>query len=153
MTTLLIMKIAAIALSASALALMLPIPAWQRIIFRVMKKRTRIISAVTAAVLTLILCAAMYRTADVTISLPSSAGEFPVLHATSTPIPTPEPTPVPTPSPDEPRDFVLNTSRMKIHYPDCLSVEEMAEHNRQSVFAAKNDLMDQGYTPCGRCKP
>lgn len=48
--------------------------------------------------------------------------------------------------------YVLNTNSMKIHYPDCSSVDDMKEENK----AFTNDYdgaIAQGYKPCGRCKP
>lgn len=48
--------------------------------------------------------------------------------------------------------YVLNTNSMKIHYPDCSSVDDMKEENK----AFTNDYeaaIAQGYKSCGRCKP
>lgn len=48
--------------------------------------------------------------------------------------------------------YVLNTSRMKIHYKSCSSVKDIASHN----YSETNDYdkaISDGYTPCGRCKP
>lgn len=49
--------------------------------------------------------------------------------------------------------YVLNTSTMKFHKPDCSGVERMSKENRRSVKAERQSLIDQGYTPCGQCEP
>lgn len=50
-------------------------------------------------------------------------------------------------------EYVLNTNTMKIHYKDCPSVEDIQPNNRESFNGAKDYLLDNGYTACGRCKP
>ena len=49
--------------------------------------------------------------------------------------------------------FVCNTNTMKFHYPDCSSVDQMAEHNKWETDTPRDDLIAQGYSPCGRCDP
>ena len=49
--------------------------------------------------------------------------------------------------------YVLNTSTMKFHKPDCSGVEKMSKDNRRSVKAKRESLIQQGYSPCGQCKP
>ena len=49
--------------------------------------------------------------------------------------------------------YVLNTSSMKFHLPDCSGVESMNPANRQDYTGARQALIDQGYAPCGICKP
>lgn len=50
--------------------------------------------------------------------------------------------------------YVLNISSMKIHYPDCRSVGDMAEHNKKFVYDETIDELEaQGYDPCGNCHP
>ena len=49
--------------------------------------------------------------------------------------------------------YVLNTSTMKFHKPDCSGVEKMSKENRRSVKAKRESLIQQGYSPCGQCKP
>ena len=49
--------------------------------------------------------------------------------------------------------YVLNTSSMKFHFPDCSGVASMSDANRQDYTGSRQDLMDQGYAPCGICKP
>ena len=49
--------------------------------------------------------------------------------------------------------YVLNTSSMKFHLPTCSGVESMSPSNRQDYTGSRQDLIDQGYSPCGICKP
>lgn len=49
--------------------------------------------------------------------------------------------------------YVLNTSSKKFHLPECSSVESIQEQNKQTVTCDRQDLIDQGYEPCGRCDP
>ena len=49
--------------------------------------------------------------------------------------------------------YVLNTSSMKFHRPDCPSVTDTASHNREEYTGSREDLIDQGYEPCGGCRP
>lgn len=49
--------------------------------------------------------------------------------------------------------YVVNTSSNKFHYPDCSSVDDMSKKNRMDVTATREELIAQGYSPCGRCDP
>lgn len=49
--------------------------------------------------------------------------------------------------------YILNTNTKKIHYPSCSSVDQMKEKNKQATDLSKEELISQGYSPCGRCKP
>lgn len=51
------------------------------------------------------------------------------------------------------RTYVLNNNTMRFHYPSCSSVAQMAEHNRESVTASREELIRKGYQPCGNCEP
>lgn len=50
-------------------------------------------------------------------------------------------------------DYVLNTGRKRFHYPNCSSVGQMSEKNKQPYTGSREDLIDQGYQPCGSCNP
>lgn len=50
-------------------------------------------------------------------------------------------------------DYVLNAHTRKIHRPDCSSVEKMDEDNKAYYKGSKEDLINNGYTACGNCKP
>ena len=49
--------------------------------------------------------------------------------------------------------YVLNTNSKKFHLPDCSGVENMNPANRQDYTGSRQSLLDQGYSPCGTCKP
>lgn len=49
--------------------------------------------------------------------------------------------------------YVLNTSSKKFHKPDCSGVQSMSEANRQDYTGERDALLEQGYQPCGICKP
>ncbi len=54
---------------------------------------------------------------------------------------------------DAPTSYVINTNSGKFHLPTCSSVANMAPGNRQDYAGDRQSLLDQGYTPCGVCKP
>lgn len=51
------------------------------------------------------------------------------------------------------QEYVLNTNTKKIHRPTCSSVENMKEENCQDFTGTKEELLAQGYEPCGNCRP
>ncbi|MDO4632454.1 MAG: ComEC/Rec2 family competence protein [Eubacteriales bacterium] len=51
------------------------------------------------------------------------------------------------------RNYVLNTNTKKFHYPDCKSVGQMKEKNRQEYTGTREELIASGYDPCGNCNP
>lgn len=65
-------------------------------------------------------------------------------------------TPEPTDEPDDVldgTDYVLNTKSKKFHYPSCSSVDDMSEENKAYYTGTRDELIDMGYDPCGRCHP
>ena len=50
-------------------------------------------------------------------------------------------------------DYIINRNTGKFHYPDCPSVNQMAEHNKKEYTGDRDDLVTQGYEPCKRCDP
>jgi len=50
-------------------------------------------------------------------------------------------------------DYVINTNTDKFHYPWCSSVNQMNEENKEFYTGSRDDLIAQGYSPCGRCNP
>lgn len=82
---------------------------------------------------------------------------------TSTPAPTALPTAAPTPAaepsaaPNSPAPtaavYVLNTNTLRFHKPDCSSVGRIKEQNRGSFTGTREELIEQGYVPCGNCDP
>lgn len=49
--------------------------------------------------------------------------------------------------------YVCNTNTWKFHYPDCPSVAKMKEKNRINSSLSRDELIAQGYQPCGNCHP
>ena len=49
--------------------------------------------------------------------------------------------------------YVLNTSSKKFHLPECSGARVMKESNRQDYQGNRDQLLEQGYTPCGLCHP
>ena len=60
---------------------------------------------------------------------------------------------VPETSADATATYVLNTNTMKFHRPDCPSVEKIKEENKQYYTGTREELLEQGYSPCGNCNP
>ena len=49
--------------------------------------------------------------------------------------------------------YVCNTNTKKFHYPSCDSVKQMNESNRMNTNQSRDELIAQGYQPCGNCRP
>lgn len=51
------------------------------------------------------------------------------------------------------KSYILNTRSQKFHLPECKNVADIAEHNKNTYVGTREDLIEDGYTPCGWCKP
>lgn len=49
--------------------------------------------------------------------------------------------------------YILNNNSRKFHQVTCSSVQDMSESNKKEYTGTRNDLVEMGYEPCGRCKP
>ena len=49
--------------------------------------------------------------------------------------------------------YILNTKSHKFHTPECSAVEKISESNKSDYFGNREELIDQGYEPCGYCHP
>ena len=49
--------------------------------------------------------------------------------------------------------YILNTSSKKFHDPDCAGAKTMKESNKQTYTGSRDDIIAEGYSPCGTCKP
>ncbi len=49
--------------------------------------------------------------------------------------------------------YVVNLNTKRFHLPGCASVTEMKAKNRLDVFVSRDELIEEGYVPCGLCKP
>ena len=54
---------------------------------------------------------------------------------------------------DEEVTYILNTSTHKFHLPDCAGAADIKEKNRQEYTGTRDELISDGYEPCGRCHP
>lgn len=54
---------------------------------------------------------------------------------------------------DEEQTYILNTNTHKFHKPDCSGVKDMKEKNREEYTGTREELIEEGYEPCGRCRP
>ncbi len=58
-----------------------------------------------------------------------------------------------TSAPESTALYVLNTSSKKFHIPTCSSVAGIKENNKKEFNGSRDELILDGYTPCGSCKP
>ncbi len=49
--------------------------------------------------------------------------------------------------------YVLNTNTKKFHYPSCKDVKKIKEKNYATSTSSRDDIVAQGYSPCGHCHP
>ena len=49
--------------------------------------------------------------------------------------------------------YVLNTNTKKFHRPQCSSVGQMKEKNRQDTNMSYDEIIGKGYVPCKNCNP
>lgn len=49
--------------------------------------------------------------------------------------------------------YILNIDSGKFHLPDCPSVGKMADHNKRDIACAYDEMIANGYSPCGNCRP
>lgn len=53
----------------------------------------------------------------------------------------------------EEEHYILNTKSQKFHLPECSSVDDMSESNKKEYYGTREELIEQGYEPCGNCHP
>ncbi|HCA34235.1 MAG TPA: hypothetical protein DEP00_03990 [Lachnospiraceae bacterium] len=49
--------------------------------------------------------------------------------------------------------YVLNTHSMRFHRPDCPSVSQISDRNIQYSDETREEIISEGYQPCGYCDP
>lgn len=49
--------------------------------------------------------------------------------------------------------YIVNTNTRRFHLPSCSSVREMKESNRENFTGSREELIEEGYIPCGKCRP
>ncbi len=50
-------------------------------------------------------------------------------------------------------DYVINIASDKFHLPDCKSVSDMKETNKEEFRGTRQELINKNYKPCGNCNP
>ncbi len=108
-----------------------------------------------------IICTSNGSTVSFKVSKNANADTYDGLgpNSTQTTTPTTAPTQAPeTMEPTQPEQesgtqYVLNTNSMKFHYPDCEAAAKISKWNRGEYTGDREDLLDQGYSPCGYCHP
>ena len=53
----------------------------------------------------------------------------------------------------EKMDYIANKNSKKFHKPDCSSVSRMSESNKLYITATREEMIADGYIPCGVCNP
>lgn len=49
--------------------------------------------------------------------------------------------------------YILNTNSKKFHYPTCSSAKKISDKNYAESNNTRDKLVNDGYSPCGICKP
>lgn len=55
--------------------------------------------------------------------------------------------------PPQQQTYILNKKSKKFHREECSGAEKIAPENKQDYVGSRQQLMEQGYEPCGICKP
>lgn len=56
-------------------------------------------------------------------------------------------------SPAQQSTYILNKNTKKFHLPDCSSVKQIQESNKEEYTGDRSQLIKDGYAPCRQCKP
>ena len=58
-----------------------------------------------------------------------------------------------TERPESSVTYIGNRNTGVFHYPTCSSVSQMSEKNKIFYYGDREELIEDGYRPCGRCHP
>lgn len=50
-------------------------------------------------------------------------------------------------------EYIINTNTRKFHKPECNSVAKMKANNKKEFTGSREELIAEGYEPCGNCRP
>ena len=53
----------------------------------------------------------------------------------------------------EEQTYIINENTEKFHAPDCSGVEDTKKKNKREFTGTREELIEEGYEPCGICKP
>ena len=51
------------------------------------------------------------------------------------------------------KTYILNNNTKKFHDPECSSVDNIKEKNKREFTGTREKLIEDGYEPCGKCRP
>ena len=141
-------------------ALLAPIQRWQNFLKKYVKGGIKSVAVIVLVILTLLTVPTSETTDDgitpeTTLSTIVNENTEATQENTIAVDPTTEPPtePATEPATDNGRDYVLNTSTMKFHYPSCSSADDIKDANRAEYHGTREELIEKGYDPCGRCHP
>lgn len=49
--------------------------------------------------------------------------------------------------------YILNNNTKKFHDPECSSVDDIKAKNKSEFTGTREELIEEGYDPCGKCRP
>ncbi len=55
--------------------------------------------------------------------------------------------------PAEETTYILNTNSKKFHRESCSGAANISERNKETYTGSREELIENGYTPCGSCNP
>lgn len=67
--------------------------------------------------------------------------------------PAPAPKEEPKQETSNSQTYILNTNTKKFHYSSCGSARKISEKNKGTFTGSRDELISQGYSPCGNCDP
>lgn len=53
----------------------------------------------------------------------------------------------------EEQTYILNKNTKKFHDPDCSGADDIKKKNKKEFFGTRDELIEDGYEPCERCRP
>lgn len=112
---------------------------------------TTVVTTTTAAETTTTTTKATTTTTTTTTEATTTAAET-TTAATEPPAPAQEETPAEQPAANV-FTYVINTGSGIFHYPSCSSAKRISDVNRSEYTGTRDDLIAQGYSPCGNCDP
>jgi len=66
---------------------------------------------------------------------------------------TPQPEPKGSVQDTNTNTYILNKNTKKFHYSSCESASRISEKNKGTHTGLRDELISQGYSPCGNCEP
>lgn len=113
---------------------------------------TTVVTTTTAAETTTTTTKATTTTTTTTTTEATTTAAETTTAATEPPAPAQEETPAEQPAANV-FTYVINTGSGIFHYPSCSSAKRISDANRSEYIGTRDDLIAQGYSPCGNCDP